>query len=142
MHGILLDLAGHFEVRVRPHKRSIFRFAIRVVRPRALVLDVRHGAVDDHLGRTAWGVRERNSILDLVLIPVNAGEDKDPNKVGITLGNPIATVLKVQPGLEGRLFKQNMYKLGRRPGITAKRLTDAIWIPVLLFFQLAMPSST
>jgi hypothetical protein len=23
-----------------------------------------------------------------------------------------------------------------------KRLTDAIWIPVLLFFQLAMPSST
>lgn len=109
MAGILLDLAGHFEVRIRPHKRSIFRFAIRVVRPCALILDVRHGAVDDHLGRTAWCVRERHGILDLVLIAVNAGEDEDADNVGITLGHPVATVLKVQPGLERRLFKQSMY---------------------------------
>jgi len=74
---VLLDFAGDFDVRVRPHQRPVFRFAIRVIGRSALVLDVRHGPVDDHLGCSAGRVRERHRVLDLVLMVVNASEDED-----------------------------------------------------------------
>ena len=42
---ILLDLLGDLNILLRPHIRSIFRLAIRVIVQDVLVLDVRHGAV-------------------------------------------------------------------------------------------------
>ena len=105
MTPVLPNLAGHFEVRLRPHERAIFRLAIKllIARDDALVLNVRHHTVDGRFGGTAGRIRERHRVLDLVLVVVNAGEHEDADNVGILLGNPISPVLKVEPGLEGRL---------------------------------------
>ncbi len=118
MTRVLLHLAGDFDVRVRPHQRSVFRFAIRVVGRTALVLDVRHGPVDDHLGCSAGRVRERHRVLDLVLMVVDASEDEDCDDLGVLLRDPIATVLKVEPRLKGRLRSEicirDMEEMGSR----------------------------
>jgi hypothetical protein len=42
----------------------------------------------------------------LILFRTNASEDEDGDDVGIFLSNPIATVLEVEPGLEGRLRRE------------------------------------
>lgn len=79
--GVLLDLVRDLNILLGPHIRSIFRLALRVICRHALVLDVRHGAEDDHLRRAAWCIWERDSVLDLILLVVNFGENQDRNYV-------------------------------------------------------------
>lgn len=147
MTPVRLELARDLEVRLRPHERAVFRLAVRLVVRDALVLNVRHGAVDDRFGGTAGRIGERHRVLDLVLVVVNAGEDEDADNVRALLGDPISPVLKVEPRLERCLRggkKKNARQRSRKYSDegSSLELTDAIWMPVLLFFQLAMPSST
>ena len=100
MTGVLLKLAGNFNIGLGPQQCAILRLAIRLVGSHALVLQIRHHSVDDRFRRTTRGIRERHRVFDLVLLALDTSEDEYGNDVGILLGDPIPAMLKVEPWLE------------------------------------------
>lgn len=102
MVHVLPDFAGNFIV-VLHQNHLFFRLAVRLIDCNALVLEVTHGTVDNHLRSAARCIWERHCVLDLILLMLDAGENEDGDNVRILLGNPVATMLKVEPRLERRL---------------------------------------
>ena len=104
MARVLLNLASDLNIRLRQN-HCVFRLAVRLIN--ALILKIGHCAVNDHLRSATGGIRERDSILDLILMTLNAAENQDGDNVGTLLGNPVATMLEVEPWLERRLRRKN-----------------------------------
>ncbi len=105
MTGVLLDLAGNFDIGLSPQQRVILRFATRVVRYRPLVLQIQHRAIDDLFRSTTGGIRKRHRVFDLVLLVVNTSKDEDGNDIAVFLSDPVPAVLKVEPGLKRGLHR-------------------------------------
>ncbi len=102
---VLLDYECNIDALV--HAGSIFQFAICVINWIALILDVWQGAEDDHPWGATWCIQERDIILDLILLVMTTGEDKDSHNVGILLSNPVAMMLEVKPWLEWHLRREH-----------------------------------